>query len=181
MTRVAIQGARGSFSEEAAQSEFPDADILQCRTFDDAATALENGDVDYAVLPVENKIAGAVPGVANIVADAKFRKVNEIVLPVHHFLMGIPNTKIEDVHHVLSHPVALTQCENFLARHPRLRRTEWYDTAGAAEHVAKLGNPLLAAVAARRAATLYGLSILAENIEDRSDNATRFVVLTRVR
>ena len=81
MTRVAIQGARGSFSEEAARSEFANAEILQCRTFDDAAAALENGGVDYAVLPVENKIAGAVPGVANIVADPKFRKVNEIVLP----------------------------------------------------------------------------------------------------
>ena len=181
MTRVAIQGAPGSFSEEAALGEFPDAEILYLRTFDDAAASLANGAADYAILPVENKIAGTVPGVANFVADPTFEKVKEIVLPIHHFLMGIPNTKIEEVHHVLSHPVALTQCMNFLARHPRLRRTDWYDTAGAAEHVARLGNPLLAAVAARRAATLYGLAILAENIEDRSDNATRFVVLTRVR
>jgi prephenate dehydratase len=130
---------------------------------------------------VENKIAGAVPGMAAIVADPMFKKVSEIVLPVHHFLMGIPNTRIEDIRHVLSHPVALTQCANFLARHPHLRRTEWFDTAGAAQHVANLGNSLLGAVAAQRAATLYGLAILAENIEDRPDNATRFVVLTRVR
>jgi prephenate dehydratase len=178
--RIAIQGAFGSFSEEAARLHFRDADIVPFRTFDDAAEAVARGMVDYAVLPVENRIAGTVPGMAAIVARPDFQTVAEVVIPVHHFLMAPHGSSVERLHSVLSHPVALAQCGRFFARHPNLERTEWFDTAGAAQHVASLNNPQVAAVAARGAATLYGLAILAENIEDRPDNATRFAVLTRV-
>jgi arogenate/prephenate dehydratase len=179
MTRVAMQGIAGAFSEQAVRMHFGTADIIACRTFDDAAAALETDLVDYAVLPVENLIAGSVPGMQQIAARPDFKIVAEVVLPVHHCLMGLPGANVDDLHSVLSHPVALLQCSVFLNAHPRMQRTEWFDTAGAAQHVATLGNIDVAAIAARPAAERYGLTILVENIEDRRDNITRFLVLTR--
>jgi prephenate dehydratase len=177
MIRVAFQGELGAFSEMAARRQFADAQLMPCTDFESAAAALFNHVADYAVLPVENTVAGAVQGTLGILADGRFATVDELWLPIHHCVLGLPSTTLDEVRVVLSHPVALAQCGNWLRRHPALRAHEWYDTAGAAKHIAASHDPTIGAIASRVAADRYRLTILAENVEDRSDNQTRFAIL----
>ena len=177
MSRVAIQGELGSFSEQAALMHFRQPELVTCRAFDDVAAALDAGHADYAVLPIENRIAGMVEGTRSILGRPNLVRVAEVEVRVHMCLMAIAGTSLDAVKTVLSHPVALAQCGKFLQAHPHLRTREFYDTAGAAQHVATFQDREVGAIAARGAASRYGLEILAENIEDRSDNYTRFAVL----
>jgi prephenate dehydratase len=177
MSRVAIQGELGSFSEQAAVMHFHHPELLTCRTFDDVAATLDAGDADYAVLPIENRIAGTVEGTRSILARSSLVRVAEIEVRIHMCLMALPGTTIDELKVVLSHPVALAQIGKFLRAHPHITAKEFYDTAGAAQHIASLQDREVGAIAARGAANRYGLEILAENIEDRSDNYTRFAVL----
>jgi len=177
MTRVAFQGELGAFSELAARQQFADAQLLPCNDFESAAAALSSRAVDYAVLPVENSLAGVVQGTRAILQDDRFSTIVELWLPIHHCVLALSSSSLSELRTVLSHPVALAQCTNWLRAHPTIAALEWYDTAGAAKHVADTKDVTRAAIAARVAAERYGLAVLAENIEDRSDNRTRFAVL----
>jgi prephenate dehydratase len=177
MIRVAFQGEFGAFSEIAARRQFADAQLMPCSDFESAAAALFNHVADYAVLPIENTLAGTVQGTRSILEDGRFATIDELWLPIHHCVLGLPSTSLHDVRAVLSHPVALAQCRNWLRNHPEIRAQEWYDTAGAAKHIADSQDHSLAAIASRAAAGRYGLTLLAENVEDRSDNQTRFAIL----
>jgi Prephenate dehydratase len=154
---------------------------MPCRTFDDVARAVVNGHADWGVLPVENLIAGPVHDALDALARyASLERVAEHVLPVHMSLLGLPGATVDDIRVVLSHPVALKQCREWLWAHRLITVNEAHDTAGAARMVAIRRDPSVAAIAASWAAEVYGLTVLAERLEDRPDNTTRFVLVRRL-
>lgn len=177
--RVAFQGEPGAFSEDAVLTFFDGhAVAVPCRDFDAVGAAVLSGDVAYGVLPVENSLAGSVVGSYDVLARGGLAIVGEIVRPIRHCLLGVPGATTAELGRIISHPVALAQCTRFLAAQPA-EAVAVYDTAGAAREVAERGDPAVAAVASRVAAERYGLAVLAEDIQDRMDNQTRFFVVTR--
>ncbi|MBA3748436.1 MAG: bifunctional chorismate mutase/prephenate dehydratase, partial [Solirubrobacterales bacterium] len=177
--RVAYQGVPGAYSEECAAALFPQATLSGERTFAAVFTALERGGADAALVPVENSTAGAVADVYDLLLGHEgLVVVGEAILGVRHCLLGLPGARLDDVHEARSHPQALAQSEEFL-RVKGIAAREAYDTAGAARDVRDLGDPRVAAVASRRAATQLGLAVLAKDIQTTDDNSTRFFVLAR--
>lgn len=176
---VAFQGETGAFSEVAAEELVPaPRTLMPCPTFDAVVRAVVNGHADFGVLPVENLIAGPVHAALDAMAPfASLERVGEHTLPVHMALLGLPGSRVAQIAEVLSHPVALKQCTKFLAQHPHIRVVEAHDTAGAARLVAIRRDPTVAAIAAPWAAGHYALTVLEEGLEDRPDNATRFVLV----
>lgn len=178
MITIAFQGELGAFSEEAARRFFDEpVDPIPSRTFADVGEAVTEGRVDFGMLPIENSLAGSVVGSYDVLASPELAVVGEVVTPIHHCLLALPGVDLGDVSQVLSHPVALAQCQRFFQAHPELEAVAFYDTAGAAREVAGRGDGHQAAIAGRPAAERYGLEILAADIEDRHDNQTRFLVV----
>ncbi len=181
MVRVAFQGELGAFSEEAIQQVWcGDAEPLPYRDFSDVIHAVQTGTADCGVIPIENTIVGGISSAHDAITAAHDIHVTaETVVNVHHCLLGPPGATFDGVKMVLSHPVALAQCGDFFAKHPRLEVHAVYDTGGAALDVSNVADPEIAAVASRNAAQRYRLSVLMPDIEDRSDNQTRFLVIAR--
>lgn len=179
--RVAFQGELGAFSEEAIQQVWlGGAEPLPHRDFGDVIRAVQSGTADRGVIPIENTIVGGISAAHDaITAALGIHVVAETVVNVHHCLLGPPGASFDGVKMVLSHPVALAQCGMFFAKHPRLEVHAVYDTGGAALDVSNVGDPEIAAVASRNAAKRYKLSVLVPDIEDRTDNQTRFLVISR--
>jgi len=177
--RVALQGELGSFSDEAIQQLWGSAaERLPYRDFADVTAAVMSGAADHGVLPTENSIVGSISGSHDALIDApSLHALGETIVAVHHCLLAAPGTPFESVRSVFSHPVALAQCGRFFADHPQLEISAVYDTAGAAMDVSRVNDPMIAAVASRRAAHRFGLEILRADIEDRSDNQTRFLAI----
>ena len=176
---VAYQGLAGAYSEAAAASVFPRAPLVAHRTFADVFAALQSGKVDAAIVPVENTHAGPVADVYDLLrAHPDARIVAEAGVRVRHCLLGAQGATLDRVRVARSHPQALAQSEEFLAKH-RIEPEAAYDTAGAAMEVAAKADPSVAAIASRRAAAKYGLVVLAEGIETSADNFTRFFALAR--
>lgn len=173
--KVGYQGEPGAYSDEAVSALFPDAEAVGFATFRLTFDALEIGAIGAAVLPVENSSAGVVQEVSDLLWELPgLRVVREHVQPVRHCLLGWPGP----VQRALSHPQALAQCEKYL--HSRqIRPVTFHDTAGAARAVSERREPGTAAIASRSAATRYGLYVLAEGIQDDSENRTRFVVVEK--
>jgi prephenate dehydratase len=171
--RIAYQGEPGAYSDEAVTALFPSAEAVGFATFRQTFDALKVGAVDAAVLPVENSSAGIVQEVSDLLWETPgLRVVREHVQPVRHCLLGWPGP----VERALSHPQALAQCDRYL--HSRqIRSVAYHDTAGAARAVAERREPGTAAIASKAAAARYGLYVLAEAIQDDSENRTRFVVV----
>ena len=180
--RVSFQGEAGAFSELAVRRAWPHgATAHPCETFDEVLDLLIQGAVDFAMVPVENAIAGPVIKALSAL-DARsdsVRQVMDLRVPVHLFLLGVPGATLEGLRTVRSHPVALAQCRFFMAQHPWLTPEGYYDTAGAARDVAAAQDVTIGAVASEAAASKYQLSVLARNVEDVSANWTRFVVVER--
>jgi prephenate dehydratase len=178
--RIAFQGELGAFSEEAIRNLDARAVPLPCREFIDVAQAVESGDADAGVLPIENTLAGSVVGSYDALTECESLHVTaETVVEIHHCVLAPRGASLESLASIESHPVALAQCTRWLRAHPAISARAAYDTAGAARDVAQRGDPLAAAIAARGAAARYELEILAANIEDRSDNQTRFLMVER--
>jgi prephenate dehydratase len=173
--KVAYQGEPGAYSEEAVNALFPDSSAVGFATFRLTFDALAMGAVDSAVLPVENSSAGIVQEVSDLLWELPdMRVVREHIHPVRHYLLGWPGP----VERALSHPQALAQCDRYL--HSRqIRPVAFHDTAGAARAVAEQRQPGTAAIASKAAAKRYGLYVLAESIQDDSENRTRFVVVEK--
>jgi prephenate dehydratase len=171
--RIAYQGEPGAYSDEAVTALFPNAEAVGFATFRQTFDALSVGAVEAAVLPVENSSAGVVQEVSDLLWEMPgLRVVREHVQPVRHCLLGWPGP----VERALSHPQALAQCNRYL--HSRqIRSVAYHDTAGAARAVAERREPGTAAIASKAAAARYGLYVLAEEIQDDSENRTRFVVV----
>lgn len=175
--RVAYQGAPGAFSHEACLDLRPWDEAVAFDTFAQALDAVRSGDCGCALIPVENSIIGTVEPAAGLVAAAEMAVVAEVWRPIRLALMAVPGARLSDIRTVESHPIALRQCTATLAT-LGLRAVEGFDTAGAARTVAEAGDPSRAAAAPVRAAEVYGLSILRNDLQDSEDNRTRFVLLS---
>jgi prephenate dehydratase len=176
--RIAYQGEPGSNSDAASRVVYPGSDLLPCATFEDVFAALEEGTADLAMIPIENSIAGRVADIHHLLPHSDLHIVGEYFMPIHFQLMALPGAAVDQITTVRSHVHALSQCRRFI------RENGWKsviaeDTAGSAREVAELGDPTVASLAPRLAAELYGLHILAEDVEDEHHNTTRFIVLSR--
>ena len=179
-TPVAYQGVPGAYSEEALIGAFAGARPVSCRVLGDVFAAIDNGDVEYGFIPVENSHAGTVAEAYDLILEHPVSVLAERIHPVRHYLLGVPGAKVADVQRVFSHPQALAQAMTYI-RNAGMETEPYYDTAGAAKMVAERGDPYCAAVASCLAAQRYGLDVLAENIQTASTNATRFFLLGRGR
>ncbi len=179
---VAFQGVRGAFSELAARRSFDEsAQMLACHSFSDAFDAVSSGKAKYAVLPVENTLGGTVYDNLDLLAiHPELTVVGEQQVRVMHNLIVVPGTRMEDIRKVYSHPQGLQQCRAFLDRElPDAERVPFFDTAGAVEYIAGLGDKSVAAIAGSPAAHYYGMEVLRQGIETDASNYTRFYILAR--
>jgi prephenate dehydratase len=177
--QVAIQGEPGSFSHEAAGKAFPEATILPCAVSLDVFRALSNKEVDAAVIPIENSLAGSVVEHYDLLLDNDVAIESESLLRIRHNLIAVPGSSLERIQRVYSHPVALAQCRRFFEQHAGIEAVPFYDTAGSVKQLVELRDRNAAAIASARAAEYYGGEILAAGIEDNAENYTRFFVVRR--
>jgi prephenate dehydratase len=176
--KIVFQGERGANSHIACLAVYSDHEPIACATFEDALTALSSGEADLGMIPIENSIAGRVADIHHLLPHANLHIIGEHFLPVHFQLMAVKGATLSDIKSVESHIHALGQCRTFIRKHG-LTAVIAADTAGAARHIAEAGDRTRAALAPRLAADIYGLDVLASNVEDESHNTTRFVILSR--
>lgn len=177
--RVAFQGERGAFSEEAAVKLLGEGVRLVPRpTFESLFAAIDEGAADRLLAPIENSLAGSVHRSYDLLLESSLHIEAEVIIPITHHLIACRGSRFEQITTVQSHPVALAQCEKFFAAHPNLKRIATEDTAGSVRDVVSAGDPSRAAIAGRRAAEIYGGTILREHLEDHSENYTRFILLS---
>jgi prephenate dehydratase len=178
MSKIAFQGELGANSHIACQDTYPGMEPLPCPTFEDVFQAAATGEAQLAMIPVENSIAGRVADIHHLLPTSPLQIIGEHFMPIRFQLMGLKGSKLDDIKGAHSHIMGLGQCRNFLRTRGIVAKTS-SDTAGAAREVRDLGDPSQAAIAPRLAAEVYGLDILAENIEDAAHNTTRFVIMSR--
>ena len=184
--RVAIQGTSGSFSEAAARQQWPDLEVVSCRDVTDVVQAVREGRAEAGCLAIENSLVGSVTPTYDLLheafGDGILSLSREILLPVHHAVMGVPGAPLSGITRILSHPVALGQCRIWLNRMlPDVQLVSAWDTAGSAEIVARAGDPSQAAICSAHASAVYGLSVFEDRIEDDPTNQTRFLTFTSAR
>jgi prephenate dehydratase len=176
--KIAFQGEPGANSHIAIVEAFPDAEPLPCATFEDALSAIASGEADLGMIPIENSVAGRVADIHHLLPTSGLHIIGEWFLPIRHQLMAPRGAKLTDIKTVESHVHALGQCRRII-RKLGVKPIVAADTAGSARDIAERGDRTVAAIASRLAAEIYGLDILAEDVEDESHNTTRFVVLAR--
>ncbi len=178
--RVGFQGEVGAYSEEALRALYPEASMVPCASFEATFDALSRGDLDRAVLPIENSLFGSVHQNYDLLLEHDLIIVAQVQLRIRHQLMAPRGATMDGLSKVLSHPQAIGQCRDFLrGRLGQAVIQPTYDTAGAAKDVAQAADPSLAAIASKAAAAEYGLDILADDIESNHANYTRFLALAR--
>jgi prephenate dehydratase len=177
-TRIAYQGEPGANSHLVCMQHYPEWEALACASFEDVFAAVENGDADLAMIPIDNSIAGRVADIHHFLPTSGLHIIAEHFLRIQFTLMGVPGSSLETIRTVHSHVHALGQCRKVI-RELGLVPVISGDTAGAAREIAELADPSLAAIAPALAAEIYGLTILREDVEDEDHNTTRFVVLSR--
>ena len=176
--KIAFQGEPGANSHIAIAEAHPDAEPMPCATFEDALAAIASGEADLGMIPIENSVAGRVADIHHLLPASGLFIVGEWFLPIRHQLMAPRGAKLADIKTVESHVHALGQCRRII-RKLGLKPVVAADTAGSARDIAERGDKRSAAIASRLAAKIYGLDILAEDVEDETHNTTRFVVLAR--
>jgi chorismate mutase/prephenate dehydratase len=177
--RVVYQGEPGAYSEEAARNFFgPQVEAKGLRQFEDVFLAIQSGQADYGVLPIENNSTGAIRQVYDLLSQYEFYLVGETTVRVEHCLMAPKGATLDTITHVYSHEQGLFQSEPFLNEHPTWVKTPLEDTAGSAKYVAQTGDITKAAICSARSAEIYGLNILAHGVNYSSINTTRFVVVS---
>jgi len=178
MTSVAIQGIRGSYSEEAAFTLVGErAEIVECMTFEEMFDRLRDNAVELAVVPVENRIVGEIRSTTKLLQQSGALVMSEVPLAVNHVLAGTPNAEFERLESVRSHIEALKQCGQFFVRYSHLQQVIGADTAGSVRRIVEENDPTHGAIGSRRAAEIYGAKILCENIADDIDNWTKFYLI----
>ncbi len=176
--RIAFQGERGAFSEEAARKLLgPSIKVLPCPRFEDVFRALKEGAVEGAVIPIENTLAGSVHENYDHLQNFELPIVAETSVRIVHNLMAPPGVPFANIRRVYSHPVALNQCLDFFVRYPQIEKVTFYDTAGSAKMIMEQKLQDAAAIASAVAAEIYGARILRRSIEDDRRNFTRFFLL----
>jgi len=176
--RVSYQGEPGANSHLACREVFPDLEAMGCATFEDALGAVKLGEARYAMIPIENSVAGRVADIHHLLPNAGLNIIGEHFLRVRHQLLALPGATLLTVKKALSHTQALGQCRNTLRKLGLLPVPE-ADTAGSARLVSEADDPTLCAIASALAAEIYGLKVLMQDIEDEKHNTTRFVVLAK--
>ena len=177
-SRIAFQGERGAFSEEAAVKLLgEEIQLVPRTTFEALYSSIQDGVADYILAPIENSLAGSVHRSYDLLISSGLHIQAEVVIPISHYLIGLPGATFERITQVSSHPVALAQCERFFASHPHIKRVATDDTAGSVREVMAAGDPTKAGIASKRAAKVYGAQLLREHLEDHSENYTRFLLL----
>lgn len=174
--RISFQGASGAYSDLACRTAAPDFRTISCPSFEDVIAAVHDGRADLAMVPIENSVAGRVADIHTLLPASGLAIIGEHYQPVVHHLLALPGTRIEDIKTAHSHVQALMQCRTWLRAHgiaPIVR----YDTAGSAAELAELKDPSIGAIASGLAGELYGLVSLAQDIADRKNNTTRFLIL----
>src|ERR671912_1670085 len=175
---IAFQGEPGANSHIAAQEVHPNWQPLPCATFEDAFAAVSDGAAGLAMIPIENSIAGRVADIHHLLPASGLHIVGEHFLPIHFQLMALPGADLGAIRSVHSHIHALGQCRKIIRR-LGLKAVVAGDTAGSAREVSEAGDPTRASLAPRLAADIYGLKVLAENVEDEAHNTTRFIILSK--
>jgi prephenate dehydratase len=174
---VVFQGEPGANSHIACREVFPDCEAVPQPTFEDCFQAVDSGEADLAMIPIENSVAGRVADIHHLLPTSHLSIIGEYFLPVHHQLLGVPGASLKELEVVQSHVQALGQCRK-LIRSLGVAAEIAADTAGSARFVAELGDPKRGALASRLAAEIYGLDILKADVEDEAHNTTRFVILS---
>ncbi|MCV6823332.1 MULTISPECIES: prephenate dehydratase [Halocynthiibacter] len=176
--RIAFQGEPGAYSHQACRESRPDYEPLPCPTFQSAIEAVRRGDADLGMIAVENSTYGRVADVHSLLPSSGLQIIGEAFVRVNINLMALPGTKLADVKRVRSMGILLGQCRTFL-RDNDIDTLNWSDNAAAAREIASLGDPAEGALASELAAEIYGLDVLARNIEDEGNNTTRFLIMAR--
>ena len=179
--RIAIQGDLGSNSHMAALAMLGEAnlEIVPCNVSAEVLDRVTSGQVDGTVLPIENSLHGSVAEHYDLLLELPVRIERESLMRIRHNLITMPGVKLEEVRQVMSHPVALSQCRHFLARHPQFEVVPYYDTAGSVKHVMAERLRHVAGIAPELAAKEYGAEVLMPGIEDHAQNFTRFHLIRR--
>lgn len=176
--RVAIQGIKASFHEEAAFKFFgKDIQTIECNSFKETCDKLENKEADFVIMAIENSIAGSLLPNYTLIRDYGFSVVGEVYLPIRLHLMALPGVKFEDIKVVTSHPIAIRQCIDFFYDYPHIKIVESNDTAACAKRIRDEQLTDTMAVANSLAAELYELNILERSVESNKKNFTRFLIL----
>jgi prephenate dehydratase len=178
---VAIQGEAGSFSDEAARKFIAGSTVVSCATSSEVFDRVANRSVAAALIPIENSLAGPVSLHLDLLLARDVFVQREFRLRIRHNLIAAPGARLADIQRVLSHPVALDQCREFLRRRPKMRAEPFYDTAGSVKHVVEENLRDTAGIASLRSASEYGGRVLARDIEDDKQNFTRFFLVRRNR
>ncbi|MCI7248207.1 MAG: chorismate mutase [Clostridiales bacterium] len=176
---VACQGVAGAYSHAAAERLFQLPDIQFYNSFDDVFAAVENGDVEYGVLPIENSSYGSVVSIYNLMQHYNFYIVKSLRLRINHQLLAKPGTKLSDIKEIYSHEQAIGQCDPFLSSLKGVKVTKVGNTALAAQMVAESDRDDVAAISSRECADLYGLDILKNHIQVTDNNYTRFICISK--
>ena len=177
---VTFQGERGAYSEMATLQYFPNAKVLPKKSFQDVFDSIETCEANYAVIPIENSIEGSINETYDLLLQTKTTVTGEIYQRVRHCLIVNKGTTLDELEAVYSHPQAIAQCRNYLQL-KRLDSVPTYDTAGAVKMIKEKKIMNAAAIASRRAAEIYDMDVLEEGIEDRKNNFTRFLVLSKTK
>jgi prephenate dehydratase len=175
---ISFQGEPGANSQVACDQAFPEMEPLPCPTFEDAFAAVQEGTAALAMIPIENSIAGRVADIHHLLPTSGLHIIGEHFLPIHFQLMAIPGASLSTIKDVYSHVHAIGQCRKII-RKLGLKAHVAGDTAGSARQVSEWQDVTKASLAPRLAAPIYGLNILAEDVEDEAHNTTRFVVLSK--
>lgn len=176
-TKIAYQGVPGAYSHIACRNVFPGQDYISCDTFEIAMDLVQKNQADLAMIPVENSNAGRVADVHFLLPDAGLYINGEYFLRIEHQLLGLPGNKLPEIVSASSHPQALAQCSEFLKRH-NIKSIARIDTAKSCEDILRNNDKTQAAIASKLAAEIYGLEILRPNIENASNNTTRFLIMS---
>ncbi len=177
--RVAIQGIKASFHEEAAYKYFGEnIETIECNSFKQTFESLKSKNADYVVMAIENSIAGSILPNYSLLLNYAYPVVGEVYLPIQLHLMALPGVKFEDIKYVTSHPIAIRQCVDFFDEYPHLNIIESNDTAACAKRIRDEQLTDTVAIANTMAAKLYGLDVLERRIESNKKNFTRFLIIT---
>ncbi len=176
--KVVFQGEPGANSHIACHEVYPEAQAVPCPTFEDCFAAVESGGAELAMIPIENSVAGRVADIHHLLPTSSLHIIGEYFLPIHHQLVAPKGSTLAGIESVQSHVQALGQCRRRI-RELNLRPVVGADTAGSARIIAEANETDRAAISSRLAAEIYGLDILAEDIEDEAHNTTRFIILSK--
>lgn len=181
MKKVACFGDNGSYTEQAMEEFFGKEDIegINQKTFAGVIEALKSGEADYGVLPIENSSTGGISDIYDLLVKSDAYIIGEHEIKVDQTLIGIPGTKIEKIRKVYSHEQGIMQCKSFLEKYPDMEVEVYESTSGSVRRVKEEGDSTHAAISSERAANYYGLEVLQANINQESNNSTRFIIITR--